>query len=291
VIKSIPTLKDECGSFPTLRELLQNETSSSDEITKLRQFVHEYKDSLDFYEKLVDLNSFDINAIKKVVESYLNMNEIDNAIGILSLLQCTEQTKAFQSKFYLKVYLEGAEHSLRKSDHEEARMRFSQAYYAVCSQKKCDCAFECECCDFLVLCFKHATHTQDCKVSQQLSHALVSCLDVKVLVNNKDCLPRHKDCLSGDKMYEYLETAMEKAKHILPILTEDRPSETSESAKYLMDIIRGQHYKKSLAFSVGNVNCNFEHAINIPGSSCNESPLPGTDEHLVSEVIKKISKL
>lgn len=280
VIKSIPKIKQECFSFPTLRGLLQNENSPPEEFAKLHELVYEYKESLDFYQKLVDLDSSDINAIIKVVESYLNLNEIDNAIGTLSLLQCTEQTDEIQCEFYLKVYLKGAEHSLLKPDPEEARVRFSQAYYVVTPKKECECASECECCDILVLCLTHSNQTEDCKLSEHLSHTLASCLDVKVLVNDKDCLP-------GRKIREYLEIAMQKANSIIIIFTS---SEKSDFGRYLIDIISGYHYKKSLAVSVGNVECNFEHSIKITGESCNDFSLD-TSKPLVSEVIRKISEL
>lgn len=280
VIKSIPKIKQECFSFPTLRGLLQNENSPPEEFAKLHELVYEYKESLDFYQKLVDLDSSDINAIIKVVESYLNLNEIDNAIGTLSLLQCTEQTDEIQCEFYLKVYLKRAEHSLLKPDPEEARVRFSQAYYVVTPKKECECASECECCDILVLCLTHSNQTEDCKLSEHLSHTLASCLDVKVLVNDKDCLP-------GRKIREYLEIAMQKANSIIIIFTS---SEKSDFGRYLIDIISGYHYKKSLAVSVGNVECNFEHSIKITGESCNDFSLD-TSKPLVSEVIRKISEL
>jgi hypothetical protein len=262
---------------------MKEENSPPEDFAKLFELVHEYRESLDFYQKLVDLDSSDINAIRKVVESYLNLNEIDNAIGTLLLLQCTDQTNTIEREFYFKVYLEGAKHSLRRNDHEEATMRFWQAYHAVCRQNECECEFDCVCCDIFVLCLKHATDTEVCKLSEDLSNKLASCLEAKVLVNDKDCIPGHR-------IPDYLNAVMEKAKYIIPILTDSNSSETSEFDKYLMDIISGQHYKKSLAVSVGNVNCNFEHEINVPGESCNDFSFPEAGQ-LVSEIITKISDL
>lgn len=224
VIGAIPLLKTTNQCFPTLKTLLQKGEKSSEtikELAKLHELMDYNEEAIKFYRQIVEVERSDSATFKKLAQNYMKIGDFENAIRTLSLLQCAKDSDISDKLFYVDTCIKGAIDSLRKSDLEEAKIRFLTAYSRIFSHLNVSVTKEEDDespPDIFVL---HNCGDDGCCYQKYVVSALESFVHLKYVVNDKDCLP-----FRG--RMEYLKKTMLESHCICMILHENNTDDVKK---------------------------------------------------------------
>ncbi|XP_062600845.1 uncharacterized protein LOC134262469 [Saccostrea cucullata] len=195
IIGAIPDLKDSNHCFPTLKSLLLKGDESPKtlkELAKLHELLKFYEESIGFYRRLIETESYDNTTVKKLIQNYIDTRDFENAICTLSLLQCTNETDAFEKSFYVDTYIKGANDSLAKQNFEMAKIRLLNAYQTIFPNRSSS-GPEDDSNSFDVLVLHSCDEGSACKQKNLITSTLMSFVKLNVAVNNDDCPPFRKE--------------------------------------------------------------------------------------------------
>lgn len=243
VIGAIPLLKITNQCFPTLKKLLQKGEKSSEtikELAKLHELMDYNEEAIKFYRQIVEVERSDSATIKKLAQNYMKVGDFENAIRTSSLLQCAKDPDISNQSFYVDTCINGAIDSLRKSDLEEAKIRFLTAYSRIFSHLNLSVTREDDDekpLDILVL---HKCGEDVCCYQKFVMSALESFVQLKYVVNDNDCLP-------GLRPMVYLNKTMLESHCICMILHEsNEDGNADEFLDRMLEIAFMKHRAKIL---------------------------------------------
>ncbi|KAK3608440.1 hypothetical protein CHS0354_035440 [Potamilus streckersoni] len=134
-------LRDGWMAYPTLKDMFQPQKRDIEKLkvfAELSRLLGKYGDTLDFYEKIIELDdtqSNDPEIIRGQIQILIKEGHFEQAAVLLDLQSCTEGKYKITEEFCKSVYLKCAFHLLSTDKKEDSGQRFRQAFYVASADK------------------------------------------------------------------------------------------------------------------------------------------------------------